>query len=269
MQPYIRKTYDEKLLEQANQFLNRLSAEKIDVYYYSSGDFTLTKLPYKKIELHTVRFVSTKQEIYYNYILEDGIHPGEVKEKFQKYVEKYSKDDPDLNPENFIVLDSEDDYFEPSPLFAVNDICDVNDSVQNSYSVQKVLSDSVETNSSALFDFGDGNDIAVGYQDKKNIFKVRNGIKKYTGGKCTDAFYLSGSMAPCAPGEFNGLGGEDIIIADHDLTGTEYSGYSINLDNNIVRYLSFDDPSPVANLKDIEHACGHKKTQDELDSVVT
>lgn len=49
MQPQIRKIYDEKLLEQAHHFLNLLSTQKIDTYYYSEGDFIIKTIYYKKI----------------------------------------------------------------------------------------------------------------------------------------------------------------------------------------------------------------------------
>lgn len=92
-----------------------------------------------------------------------------------------------------------------------------------------------------------------------------NGVKKYTGGKSSDAFHLFCTVAPGTPSDFNGLEGEDIVIAAHDLKGTEYSGYSINLETQEAYYRSADGTLKlIANLQNIEHVNGHKQTQDEL-----
>lgn len=195
--------------------------------------------------------------------LEDKVHPDELEEKLK--LPQYN----DLKVKNFIkTVDSDFHYFEPSPLFEVNDTCDVNNSEANSHSVKKISSISVESENpgtGVLFDFGDGDDTATGYQYKKNIFKGGKGVKKYTGGKHADAFYLSSPVVPNTPSNFNGLEEEDIIIADHDLTGTAYPGYAINLEAQRVYYRSHDGTfTLVANLHHIEHALGHKKTQDVL-----
>nr|WP_123875444.1 hypothetical protein [Candidatus Hamiltonella defensa] len=95
---------------------------------------------------------------------------------------------------------------------------------------------------------------------------------------------------PEAPSCFDGGDGEDLIIAEHDLKGTPYQGYAINLQKNEVRYIGINRKEDVlpfpanlkeidqiirlknkeslwpllANLKEIEHIHGHTKTPDYL-----
>lgn len=240
-------------------------------------------MPYKRIEEATSKqvFAYGTGMIFYKEILEDDIHQKDLEEKLK--LPKYAS----LKAQNLIaVTESNHHYYEISSLFEVNDICNANNSNNDSPGVKKA-SLNLEPNTvasvdiqegnditkagsgySALFDFGDGNDIAVGYKDKKNIFKVGQGIKKYTGGKRSDAFHLFSSMlpsAPSVPSYFDGMDGRDIIIAAYDITEIGYSGYSIDLEKKKVHYRSPDGTLKlVAKLKNIENIYGHKKTRDHL-----
>ncbi|ASV33397.1 hypothetical protein CJJ18_04310 [Candidatus Williamhamiltonella defendens] len=72
---------------------------------------------------------------------------------------------------------------------------------------------------------------------------------------------------PEAPSCFDGGDGEDLIIAEHDLTGTLYQGYAINLQKKEVRFRINEKENfwpLIANLKEIEHIHGHMKTSDYL-----
>ncbi|WP_174891489.1 hypothetical protein [Candidatus Hamiltonella defensa] len=290
----VRAYYDEKLCKQAEALFEQPAWSDIEEYYYSSGDFTLTKRFFKKIiriknRLHVpIHNLSSYENIM---TLEEDVYPDEVESQLAHYSVSQSIPKNQLDS-----ADSENYYFEPSTLHAVNDTVDANLSPDTSdqtlpgVALFKIGGGSRKEPATTLFHLGDGNDRAKGKVERKNIFKGGEGTKHYTGGKQADVFYLFTAALPGKPSYFDGNGGEDLIIAEHGLKDSGYLGYAINLQKNEVRYIRInhkenlwpfsenlkeidqmmrlknkEDLWPlVANLKEIEHIHGHMTTQDYL-----
>ncbi|WP_174889329.1 YopT-type cysteine protease domain-containing protein [Candidatus Williamhamiltonella defendens] len=259
----VRADYDEKLHKQAEALFNQPSWSDIAEYYYSSGDFTLTKRFFKKIirikNSFRARIIKT---------LEDNIYPDDVESRLTAY----SASD-DLQKNLIEIVDSEHYYFEASPLHGVNDIIEATSHsdkpeppLQNA-SLFKIERESSQGPLTALFHLGDGNDRARARVERKNIFKGGEGTKHYTGGKEADIFYLFTATLPEVRSYFNGGDGEDLIVAEHALEGSGYQGYAIDLQKNEVRFRINEKENfwpLIANLREIEHIHGNMKTSDYL-----
>ena len=111
----------------------------------------------------------------------------------------------------------------------------------------------------AFFNLGGGNDVAVGYNDRKNLFAVFEGNKRFTGGKLDDTFLLMGDAAPSTAGTLTGGEGMDMLIAQGK--NADDKGYSIDLANGTVGYRGGDK---IANVSSVENATGHSETGDHL-----
>lgn len=114
---------------------------------------------------------------------------------------------------------------------------------------------------------GDGNDKAVGNQERRNSFEVAGGIKKFTGGCYADSFFLMGKPAA---GEKSVLNGGDNPLSTTPLKDNDTviaavannEGYEIDLNAGYARYKN--NREIIAKLLNIEHAQGHKETDDIL-----
>ncbi|AWK16343.1 calcium-binding protein [Candidatus Williamhamiltonella defendens] len=290
----VRADYDGKLRKQAEALFDQPAWSDIAEFYYSRGDFTLTKRFFKKITFWQNGFQVHPHGIYsHNYVkkVEDNIYPDDVERRLTDHA---ASDDVQKNLTE--IVDSEHYYFDASPLHGVNDLIEATShsdkpepTLQNVtlFKIERELSQGPLT---TLFHLGDGNDRARGRAGRKNIFKGGEGTKHYTGGNQADVFYLFTATVPEAPSCFDGGDGEDLIIAEHDLKGTPYQGYAINLQKNEVRYIGINRKEDVlpfpanlkeidqiirlknkeslwpllANLKEIEHIHGHTKTPDYL-----
>ncbi|ASV33398.1 hypothetical protein CJJ18_04315 [Candidatus Williamhamiltonella defendens] len=167
----VRADYDEKLRKQAEALFDQPAWSDIAEYYYSSGDFTLTKRFFKKILCVENGFNASIMTT-----LEDNIYPDHVESKLTNY----SASD-DLQKNLIEIVDSEHYYFEASPLYGVNDTIDATfhsdkpePPLQNAslFKIERELSQGPLT---ALFHLGDGNDRARGRAGRKNIFKGERG----------------------------------------------------------------------------------------------
>ncbi|ATW22501.1 hypothetical protein BJP44_05285 [Candidatus Williamhamiltonella defendens] len=267
----VRADYDGKLRKQAEALFDQPAWSDIAEYYYSAGDFTLTKRFFKKIiriknRLHVPIHNLGSYDVMTT--LEDNIYPDDVASKLTDH----SASD-DVQKNLIEIVDSEHYYFEASPLHGVNDLIEATSHsdrpeppLQNAtlFKIERGVNQGPLT---ALFHLGDGNDRARGRAGRKNIFKGGQGSKHYTGGNQADVFYLFTATVPETRSYFNGGEGEDLIIAEHDLTGTPYQGYGINLQKNEVRFRINQTENfwpLIANLKEIEHIHGHMTTRDYL-----
>ncbi|WP_207286986.1 FG-GAP-like repeat-containing protein, partial [Candidatus Williamhamiltonella defendens] len=122
----------------------------------------------------------------------------------------------------------------------------------------------------AYYKLGDGEDEMTGQPSRRNYFDVGGGTKKFTGGSCADTFLLQGHQAPGQPGHFNGAGpvraeegekdDQDTVIAA--VRPANGRGYQIDLQKGEVKYVGED--TRIATLENIEHAIGHRETNDIL-----
>lgn len=121
------------------------------------------------------------------------------------------------------------------------------------------------------FRLSEGNDTAVGDDRTKNIFEVGSGLKDYRGGRYADTFLLTGQPVPVNCNRNSWLYGgagetadgsdlDDIVIAAGK--PADGDGYDINLLEGYVKYRK--TTGFIAKLRHIEHACGHKDTDDIL-----
>ncbi|MBK4362261.1 hypothetical protein GWK90_08730, partial [Candidatus Hamiltonella defensa] len=267
----VRADYDGKLHKQAEALFNQPSWSDIAEYYYSSGDFTLTKRFFKKIiriknRLHVPIHNLGSYDVVTT--LEEYIYPDDVESRLNAYssVQNIPKNELDS-------VDSEHYYFEASPLHGVNDLIEATSHsdkpeppLQNA-SLFKIERESSQGPLTALFHLGDGNDRARARVERKNIFKGGEGTKHYTGGKEADIFYLFTATLPEVRSYFNGGDGEDLIVAEHALEGSGYQGYAIDLQKNEVRFRINEKENfwpLIANLREIEHIHGNMKTSDYL-----
>ncbi|WP_016857367.1 hypothetical protein [Candidatus Williamhamiltonella defendens] len=267
----VRADYDGKLRQQAEALFDQPAWSDISEYYYSAGDFTLTKRFFKKITFWQNGFQVHPHGIYsHNYVkkVEDNIYPDDVKRRLNEYSSAQNIPKNELE-----IIDSEHYYFDASSLHGVNDLVEATSHSDRpeppleNVTLLKIERGSYQGPLTALFHLGDGNDRARGQEERKNIFKGGEGTKHYTGGNQADVFYLFTATVPETRSYFNGGEGEDLIIAEHDLTGTPYQGYGINLQKNEVcfRINETENFWPlIANLKEIEHIHGHMNTRDYL-----
>ncbi|WP_339057673.1 calcium-binding protein [Candidatus Regiella endosymbiont of Tuberolachnus salignus] len=122
-----------------------------------------------------------------------------------------------------------------------------------------------------VFDFREGNDSAIGYQHKKNIFLGGAGRKNYTGGALADVFYLGsraaeGTVLPDASLSSYFDGGdsdEDTLVIDATPAGI--SGYHVDLNSGKIYYQPLQGERILAaNIRHIEHINGHTERNDVL-----
>nr|WP_216657379.1 YopT-type cysteine protease domain-containing protein [Candidatus Hamiltonella defensa] len=267
----VRAEYDEKLHKQAEALFNQPAWSDIAEYYYSAGDFTLTKRFFKKITCGQKEFKVHPHGIYsHNSVkkVEDDIYPDDLERRLTDFSVSQNI------PKNKIeIADSAHYYFEASPLHGINDLIEATSHsdkpeppLQN-VSLFKIGRESNQGPLTALFHLGDGNDRARGRAERKNMFKGGEGTKHYTGGNQADIFYLFTATLPEVRSYFNGGDGEDLIVAEHALEGSGYQGYAIDLQKNEVRFRINEKENfwpLIANLKEIEHIHGHMKTRDYL-----
>ncbi|ATW33817.1 FG-GAP-like repeat-containing protein [Candidatus Williamhamiltonella defendens] len=115
---------------------------------------------------------------------------------------------------------------------------------------------------------GDGDDEVAGQQNSRNRFDVGAGIKKFTGGPYADSFLLQGKPAPSEASHLNGKGLTDDEAQDDQDTVVgavktkDGQGYEINLKQSYVKYTV--GHKLIATLSGIEHAVGHRETNDKL-----
>ncbi|WP_339051266.1 YopT-type cysteine protease domain-containing protein [Candidatus Hamiltonella endosymbiont of Tuberolachnus salignus] len=267
----VRADYDGKLRKQAEALFEQPAWSDIAEFYYSSGDFTLTKRFFKKIirvknRLHVPIHNLGSYDVVTT--LEEYIYPDDVESRLNAYSSVQNIPKNELES-----VDSEHYYFEASPLHGINDLIEATSHsdkpeppLQNA-SLFKIEREWSQGPLTALFHLGDGNDRARGRLERKNIFKGGQGSKHYTGGNQADVFYLFTAALPGKPSYFDGNGGEDLIIAEHGLKDSGYLGYAINLRQNEVRYINLKEKEQgplLANLKSIEHIHGHRETSDYL-----
>lgn len=102
-----------------------------------------------------------------------------------------------------------------------------------------------KTNGSTLFNLGDGNDIAVGFKYKPNIFLLGPGHKNITGGSDSDVFILDKSvdMKNPMPGKIDGGQGDNILDYSQmtvDATIVQFYDGSQTFDLLLAKYFGGD-----------------------------
>ncbi|WP_072549606.1 MULTISPECIES: C80 family cysteine peptidase [Candidatus Fukatsuia] len=126
----------------------------------------------------------------------------------------------------------------------------------------------------AWFSLGGGKDTVTGQTTQKNVFEVGIGPKQFTGGRLADSFLLMGQPAPDDERDASVLNGgmeptetgtlstdtDDRVIGAAALKNGE--GYDINLVERVARYRK--SKKVITNLHNIEHAYGHRETDDTL-----
>lgn len=120
------------------------------------------------------------------------------------------------------------------------------------------------------FNSATGNDLIIGFQNRKNAFLILSGEKYFAGGDRDDYFYLKDNSLVSLrsrgnePTKFlDGLQGNDTLIIDN--VPDEYRA-KVNLNESRVSYQREDhqDIIHVAHLKSIEHVVVRGKTNDEI-----
>ncbi|WP_174891277.1 hypothetical protein [Candidatus Hamiltonella defensa] len=251
-----RQQFNQILKDNAQKTLKHLSPQKINVYFYSQQDFKIEMKPYKLLSYKKWVNPMFGRTFSLVDIEKDKLEPKEAEKFIADHAQQFKQIE---------MKDSEYRYPEPSHLKAVNDHINVNEDDDNNVTVKKISSDDsdiAQEESMALFDLGEGDDIAVGYLQKRNIFKISAGSKQYTGGDKADIFYLSKPDLLAQASYFNGLGGDDIIIAESVLPGK--TGYFIDLMQGKIHYGSIENKKLGANINNIEHAYGNASTDDEI-----
>ncbi|ATW34340.1 hypothetical protein [Candidatus Williamhamiltonella defendens] len=251
-----RQQYNQMLEANAKKILKSLSSQKINSYFYSQQDFDIKMRPYKLLSYR--KWINPSFTRAFVDIEKDKLFPKEA----EKFIEANAR-------EKINIKDSQYRYPEPSALKPINDYIDANEEDDNNPTVKKISSDETaiaKGESTALFDLGDGDDIAVGYHDRKNFFKITKGAKQYTGGNKSDIFYLSNTSLNTDESmllsKFDGLAGEDTIVFDQVLLRDVR--YFIDLMMGQIYSGSRNNKKLVANIKNIEHVYGNSKTNDEI-----
>lgn len=253
-----RQQYNQMLEANAKKILKSLSSQKINSYFYSQQDFDIKMRPYKLLSYRKwINPLFSRQFAFVN-IEKDKLSPKEA----EQFIEANAR-------KKINIKDSQYRYPEPSALKPINDYIDANQEEEENPTVKKISSDETgiaKEESTALFDLGDGDDIAVGYRDRKNFFKIGKGAKQYTGGNKADIFYLSNNPLntdePMLLSKFDGLAGEDTIVFEQVLSRD--IRYFIDLTMGQIHSGSRKHKKLVANIKNIEHVYGNSKTNDEI-----
>lgn len=120
------------------------------------------------------------------------------------------------------------------------------------------------------FNSATGNDLIIGFQNRKNAFLILSGEKYFAGGEHDDYFYLrDNSLASLRyrgnePTKFlDGQQGNDTLIIDN--LPDEYRA-KVNLNENLISYQREDHQETiyVAHLNSIEHIVVRGNTNDEV-----
>ncbi|MCY4045002.1 MAG: hypothetical protein OXE99_07975 [Cellvibrionales bacterium] len=146
-------------------------------------------------------------------------------------------------------------------------------------------------------ELGDGNDEAIGMQNRSNHFYIGEGLKEFKGGSKDDKFILNTIKVPDTPSQLHG-GTElqttafrqpplyepinNLSVYDKDLNQHDYfignvpffnpqdvqsgkiKGLEINLDETSGYVKLRDDTKEIARLRHIEHATGHGYLGDHI-----
>ncbi|WP_217451006.1 C80 family cysteine peptidase [Candidatus Williamhamiltonella defendens] len=276
--PAIRTLYNQLLEKKVDHAIETWSPLWVERYYYSRRHFDLSVTGVNELDLSMTGLCK-------NLIL-----PYVLYNKGLTYRENL----------RFIATD----------LYGVNDIVDANQPLSLSSSVgvrepvltsrppaKKTVVPSLAGSEDTvmIFDLDDGNDIAVGHVNKKNLFYIDSGTKRYTGGRLSDRFYLRDMTRGGDSILKGGQGSEKedlndwvvpLIKPGHHLhrmgNGVMVTvtpvGYTLDLDSQEghVDYRQYDkneDGSDnrdnfvehrIATLIDIDHASGHAETDDKL-----
>ncbi|WP_186371910.1 FG-GAP-like repeat-containing protein, partial [Yersinia aleksiciae] len=114
---------------------------------------------------------------------------------------------------------------------------------------------------SALFDLGGGDDIAAGYNKKKNIFTVGEGYKQYQGGENQDTFILTSSIATKSHILTGGAGSDTVALGE--VLGDEVSSV-IDINDGHYSQIEHGIVKRVAYLYDFENILGNESVNDEI-----
>lgn len=113
-----------------------------------------------------------------------------------------------------------------------------------------------------LFDFGEGNDRAVGYKERSNVFMVGQGHKQFTGGNQSDTFIINKNDTEGRCMLDGGNGSDTLILAA--IPGESGSNFA-SLDEG--KYYHYDIKKKLkatAAFNHIENLIGHEKMADLL-----
>lgn len=120
------------------------------------------------------------------------------------------------------------------------------------------------------FNSATGNDLIIGFQNRKNAFQILSGEKYFAGGERDDYFYLRDNNLVSLrsrenePTKFlDGQQGNDTLIIDNLPKGYHAK---VNLSENQISYQrdNNQDTIHVAHLKNMEHIVVRGNTNDEL-----
>lgn len=123
------------------------------------------------------------------------------------------------------------------------------------------LSELKENDVAALYDLGDGHDIAEGYSKKRNIFTVGEGVKEYKGGENADTFILTKFIGTNIH-ILNGDKGNDTVTLGETLDKNIHSVIDIN--TGYYSQVSHDSEKRVALLYNFENVIGHESVNDKI-----
>ncbi|ATW33821.1 hypothetical protein [Candidatus Williamhamiltonella defendens] len=270
-----REMCDIFLEKNAMKMLSDKGLKNVYRYVYSLKDFNLKSQPYFKLHILSPEMVtlSTVEDVDHINNMVDCFSRVEDLEKSRNELKQELKNRYGNNWEwvyqNLEFVETSEYYH--TPIFKeVDDIFDASDtdSIKNAFSLDNL--DNNRADGSILFNLGDGNDQAIGYRRRRNIFLGGKGAKKYTGRALNDLFYLGGSSQDSTREDFigshfDGQGGEDTLVIQ--ATPEEVDGYLVRLVDGYIYYKGrgkIPRMEKMAQITDIEHIIGHATLNDTI-----
>ncbi|CNJ79751.1 putative virulence determinant [Yersinia mollaretii] len=113
-----------------------------------------------------------------------------------------------------------------------------------------------------LFDFGEGNDRAVGYKERNNAFMVGQGHKQFTGGNQSDTFIINKDDAEGHCMLDGGNGSDTLVLAA--ISGESGNNFASLDEGKYYHYDIKEKLKTTVAFSHIENLIGHEKMADLL-----